>query len=110
MQRIEKHGTVHVIVNDGPIRMETSVSIEELFERSMIGHTPAVVVDLSGVPLIDGSGLEWLVELSERSCRRGGCVRLCGVSELCADVLRVTGVGSKIESFPDLTSALGSFA
>ena len=53
-----------------------------------------------------------LLQLSGRCgrCRRGGCLRLCGVGELCADLLRVTGVGATIECFPDLTSALASYA
>ncbi|MCC9601498.1 STAS domain-containing protein [Stieleria sp. JC731] len=110
MSKIEKHGTVYVVRSEGPLRGETTISLDELFSGTMVGHTPAVVVDLSEAALIDGSGLEWLVELSERCCHRGGCLRLSGVSELCADVLRITGVGSRIESFPDLTSALGSFA
>ncbi|OYP35694.1 STAS domain-containing protein [Rhodopirellula sp. MGV] len=110
LPRIEKHGAVHVLRSSGPLRSETAVPLDELTSRTMTGNTPAVIVDLTDTPLIDGSGLEWLSELSERCCHRGGCVRLCNVNELCADILRITGVGARIESFTDLTRALGSFA
>jgi anti-anti-sigma regulatory factor len=67
-------------------------------------------MDLSDTPLIDGSGLEWILTVDELCCRRGGCLRLCNVGELCQDILRITAVGASVQQFDDLTIALGSFA
>ncbi len=110
MAQVEKHGSVYVIRSEGPLRKEAIESLSEMVHSKLSGRMPAFVVDFSGTPLIDGAGLEWLMDLSDECWRRGGCLRLCNVGELCQDVLRVTGVGSRIESFRDLTAALASFA
>ena len=110
MARIEKHGTVYVVRSEGPLRDDAIEPLNKLVENKLTGGVPLMVVDFAGTPLIDSAGLEWLLDLSDECCDRGGCLRLCNVGELCQDVLRVTGVGSKIESFGDLTTALGSFA
>lgn len=110
MARIEKHGSVYVVRCDGPLRADTITPLEEMITGKLTGSVPAIIVDFSDTPLMDGSGLEWLLDLNDECCRRGGCLRLCRVGELCEDLLRITGVGSSIESFPDLTTALGSFA
>ncbi|QEF99699.1 STAS domain protein [Stieleria maiorica] len=110
MVRLDKHGSVYVVRSEGPLRAETIGPIGEMIGSKLTGGVPAVIVDFSDTPLIDSRGLEWLLDLSDECCRRGGCLRLCSVGELCDDLLRITGVGSSIESFPDLTTALGSFA
>ena len=110
MAQIEKHGSVSVIRSEGPLREDTIEPLSNLVATKLSGGVPAIVVDFSTTPLIDGAGLQWLSDLSDECCHRGGCLRLCNVGELCHDLLRITGVGSRIEKFPDLTSALASFA
>lgn len=110
MARIEKHGSVYVVRPDGPLRSETIESIGDLVDSKLTGSAPAVIVDFGDTPLIDSAGLQWLMDLGEECCHRGGCLRLCNVGELCGDLLRITGVGDSIEDFGDLTTALGSFA
>ena len=110
MARIDKHGSIYVLRSEGPLRKEAIQPLNDLVEDRLSGGVPSIVVDMTETPLIDGSGLEFLLDLSDECCHRGGCLRLCSVGELCHDVLRVTGVGSRIETFDDLTAALGSFA
>lgn len=110
MAQINKHGSVHVVRTEGPLRLDTIDSLAEAVDGKLTGGVPAIIIDFSTTPLIDGAGLEWLLGLSEECCRRGGCLRLCNVGELCEDLLRITGIGASIESFPDLTGALASYA
>lgn len=110
MSNIERHGAITVLRPDGPFRVEDLEEIDEDIRPHLVGGVPQVIVDMSDTPLIDGAGLEWILALDEECCRRGGCVRLCGVGELCRDVLRITGVGSSVQQFGDLSSALSSFA
>jgi anti-anti-sigma factor len=110
MVGLTRHGAVTVVRPTGPLRKEAVDDWSKQLEPMLSGGLPYVVIDLSDTPLIDGAGLEWLVGLDERCCRRGGCVRLCGAGELCRDILRITSVGSSIQQFDDLTTALGSFA
>ncbi len=110
MAMIHQHGAVTVLRPEGPLRSDTIESIQTQLRPILSGGVPNVVVDMSDTPLIDGAGLEWILSLDETCCRRGGCLRLCGVGELCQDILRITAVGASVQQFEDLTLALGSFA
>ena len=110
MSVIECHGAVTVLRPEGPLRREILSDIDEQVRPHLSGGVPQVIVDLTETPLIDGAGLEWILELDEECCRRGGCVRICNLGELCCDLFRITNVGASVQQFPDLTSALGSFA
>ena len=110
MSRTDRHGAVTVLRPSGPLRAEAIDPLEEEIQAMLCGGMPYVVLDLSETPLIDGAGLEWILELDETCCRRGGCVRICCAGELCRDILRITAVGATVQQFDDLTVALGSFA
>ena len=110
MTVLERHGSVFVLHPNGPLRHDCIEDLDERIRQSISLGVPLVVLDLCETALIDGAGLEWILALDEECCRRGGCVRLCGVGELCADLLRITAVGSTVQQFENLESALGSFA
>ena len=110
MSRLDRHGAISVLRPSGPLRSDAIESLNEQVNSMLAGGVPYIVIDLSETPLIDGAGLEWILDLDETCCRRGGCVRICCGSELCRDTLRITAVGSCVQQFEDLTLALGSFA
>ena len=110
MTTIQRHGSITVLRPQGPLREENLEILDEDFRPQLTGGVPRVVVDLTETPLIDGAGLEWILDLDEECCRRGGSVRLCSVGELCRDLLRITCVGSRVQQFKHLTAALGSYA
>lgn len=95
---------------NGPLRADATESLDQNLKPLLSGGVPSLVIDLSDTPLIDGAGLEWLLNLDDLCCRRGGALRLCNVGELCRDILRITSVGATVQRFDDLTNALGSFA
>lgn len=94
----------------GPLRHDTIEELDDELRMAISSSVPLVVIDLSDTALIDGAGLEWMLGLDESCSRRGGCVRLCGIGELCGDLLRITGVATSIQQFDTLETALGSFA
>ena len=110
MASIERRGGVTVIRPNRPLQRDSIDNVNEEVMNAVRGGVPMVVVDLFETPLIDGAGLEWLLDLDENCCDRGGSVCLCNANELCGDILRITGVGSSMQQFPDLASALGSYA
>jgi anti-anti-sigma factor len=110
MSRLDRHGAVTVLRPSAPLRAEAIESLDNEIRPMLSGGVPYIVIDLSETPLIDGAGLEWILDLDETCCRRGGCVRICSAGELCRDILRITAVGSSVQQFDDLTVALGSFA
>ena len=110
MPNVQQSGAVTVLRPTGPIRGENVADLNEQLRPAMNGGLPYVVIDLSETPLIDGAGLEWILDLDDGCCQRGGCVRLCNAGELVRDVLRITSVGQTLQQFDELADALGSFA
>ena len=110
MPLMERKGAITVLRPSGPLRAEDVESLDEQLRPMLSGGLPLVVIDLSDTPLIDGAGLEWILELDEACCQRGGCVKISSACELCRDVLRITSVGASVQQFDELTLALGSFA
>lgn len=110
MLRVERQGTVDVIRPRGPLRGELLDESRGHVERLIRHGSPALVVDLSEAMLLSGQALEWLLETDYQCARRGGALGVAGAQELCAEALRITGVGSSLQQFPDVPSAVGSFA
>lgn len=110
MATLQQHGAITVLRPSEPLRSTAIESLGKQLEPIISEGLPYLVLDMAETPLIDGAGLEWLLDLDETCCRRGGSLRLCNLGELCQDILRITGVGSDVQQFEDLTSALASFA
>ncbi|MEM6468566.1 MAG: STAS domain-containing protein [Planctomycetota bacterium] len=110
MTKIEQHGSVLVVRTSGPLRSETISNLSELVAGKLSGRRPGVVLDLEKTPVVDGRALEWILALSDECSRRGGTLTLCNVVPLCADALRITGVGNQIEINADVVSAVGALS
>ena len=70
---------------------------------------PHVVFDMQGVPLVDSRGLELLLQMHDAYKRLGGDLKLASVNPLCAEILKITGVGPHFEIYRDTGAAVGSF-
>ncbi len=102
-------GAVDVIQGDAPLNVERTDEVALLLEGCLAGGRPYVVLDLDGVPLLDGAGLELLLDFQERLQQLGGALKLAGVNPLCRDILEATGIRGSFEVFPEALSAVGSF-
>jgi len=106
----EMQGAVGVVRPKGPIDLTQGAELKETALGGVGRGRPMVVVDFHEVPLVDGAGLESLIELRDLLESRGGAVKLASLNSLCTDIFRVTGVGQKFEQYPQVRSAVGSFA
>jgi anti-anti-sigma factor len=106
----EKQGAVCVVRPQVPLAGEQCAPFLGAVQTALGTGRPMLVVDLHAVPLVDSLGLESLVTLRERLEARGGAVKLASVNSLCADILRVTGVGERFEQHAQVKNAVGSFA
>ena len=106
----ERQGAVGVIRPKGPIEAKHSDEFKLTALQGLGVGRPMLVVDLHDVPLIDSAGLESLLDLQQALELKGGAVKLAAANSLCADILRVTGVGNQFEQHPLVRSAVGSFA
>lgn len=66
-------------------------------------------VDAAGVPYVDSTALEALVELTERLAEGGRALKLCSVTQTVREVLEVTGWIDSFEVYDDVPSAARSF-
>ena len=90
----------------------SSVTCEELREVLLpqISHgQPKIVIDLQRIPLIDSKGLELLVDISDHCQARGGSLHLAAPNALCSDILRITGVATRVSVYEDLQEAIRSY-
>jgi anti-anti-sigma factor len=104
-----KQGAVDVVWGDLPLNVEYVGDLRAVLTGCLTGGQPHVVLDLSNMPLIDGAGLELLLDCKDEFEALGGALKLAGPNPLCREILAVTGVGSELEIFPEPLSAVGSF-
>jgi anti-anti-sigma factor len=107
---MERQGAVSVVHPHAPLEAKHCEEFKRTVLQGLGAGRPMVVIDLHDVPLVDSAGLEALVDLREALEAKGGAMKLAAVNPLCADILRVTGVGQRFETHPLVRSAVGSFA
>lgn len=110
MLRIERQGSVDVIRPRGPLRGDLLEDMRAAANRLTRRGCPSIVIDLSQTLLFSSEALEWLEEFDRRCAERGGSVCLAAASDLCAETLRVTGVGERLQVFQECAEAVGRFA
>lgn len=108
--RAYSQGAVVVLEVRGPLCRESLPALSEVLQREAATGVPRIVIDLSGVTLVDSAGLEWLLDEQEKARERGGDLRLARATDLFADVLRVTGLHASFEVYDSIPRAVGSYA
>ncbi len=84
----------------------SSVFQEELMV--LIEKKPGrIIVDLSGVPYMDSSGLASLVKLLSRSRKKGIPVSLAGLTERVRSLFEITRLEKIFETYQSVAEALG---
>lgn len=68
------------LVLNGPLNRRAARDVRPLLEQATAEGVPDVLVDLSDVPAIDGTGLGVLVAASLRAAARGGRLQLSGAA------------------------------
>lgn len=104
-----KPGVV-VLMMTGPIRMgpycqEIAKKVEEL----MAAGENRLVFDLSGVDIMDSSGLGEIVACFSKLKKSGGFLRLAGVGVTITGILKMTHVDRVIKIYPTALAASEDF-
>lgn len=108
MFHTSKAGAVNVIRIEVPLNADTREQLANVLSAAVRGR-PMAVVDLSKMQVIDSQGLEEILEQHEQFIQRGGDLKLASPSPMCADVLRVTGISDRVDTFEDVKEAIASF-
>ena len=105
----EKSNDIIVCTPEGEIDIHTSVELRKVFDKIIKNNEKKLIVDFSGVPYIDSSGLATLIELLQRLKKLGGTLRLCSMAEKVKTVFEITKVHKLFSIFDTRQDALGNF-
>lgn len=97
--------SVTVLSITGDVDAASSVELAPVFTELLQEGRRRFVIDLSGVPFMDSSGLAFLVMASNRVRSASGSLRLCGVQEQLQGVLELTRLDRMFDIFPDAAAA-----
>ena len=105
----QRQGAVVVLRPEAPLILEDAIAFGARAAEVAGPAMGRVVIDLSNAPYIDSTGLEALLDLSDRLESRGQTLRLAGLSATIREVLELTGLQSRFEYFADTNTAVRSF-
>jgi len=90
----------------GPLTME---NVQPFLNAVRREGAPTMILDFSGVPYLDSSGLGSLVSAYTSCSKAGRRVALTGVNQRVRKVLEITKVEQIFLMFPTLSDALEAF-
>ncbi|MBB4929493.1 anti-sigma B factor antagonist [Lipingzhangella halophila] len=98
-----------VLVLDGEIDMASEEQFHRVVRDTLDSvSTRRVVLDCTRLRFVDSSGLRVLIQ-SHRSAReRGVALFIASVTERLTQILRVTGIDTRITIFPTVEAALAA--
>ncbi len=109
MFELIKQGAVSVLQGNLPLNRENVEAADILCEPCFERGQPKLVIDMSSIPLIDSSGLEWLLDMHVKAASRGGRMAIANPTALCMDILRVTEIPDRCRLYSDVLAAVGSY-
>jgi anti-sigma B factor antagonist len=90
----------------GPLTMENVTPFLNAVRRE---NAPTMILDLSGVPYLDSSGLGSLVSACTSCAKAGRRIALTGVNKRVQKVLEITKMERVFLMFPTLSDAIEAF-
>jgi len=109
MFECQRQGTVDVIRCAEALIEDHLDQLTTLLDACLETGQPRAVLDMQMVPLMDGSGLETVLQAREHFERVGGGLKLASPNDLCREILACTGMLDQVEVFSDVKTAVGSF-
>jgi anti-anti-sigma factor len=109
MFQFEAQGAVELLAPDVALTHENVEQLSGVFAEKQFAGQPMVVLDMSKVPLLDSAGLETLLDIQHQLRASAGALKLAGLTPLCADVFRVTGLEQRFDLYDDSKAAVRSF-
>jgi anti-anti-sigma factor len=98
-----KHG---LLCLQGPMTAKTVAAFQNAIRSE---SAPIVILDLTGVPFIDSSGLGSLVSAYITCHKAGRQIVLTGINSRILKLFEITRVESLFLMFPTLDDAIGAF-
>ncbi|MEE4418818.1 STAS domain-containing protein [Streptomyces bugieae] len=99
---------IHVVT----VRGEIDHDVKDALSKALVFKDgtvpPRIVVDLSGVPFMDSSGINVFVTLFQQVSDADGWLRIAGAQEPVLRILQLVGIDSLIPCHPTAEQALSA--
>ncbi len=103
------HGDITVLAVSGNLDSLTVPEIRPEIEKIVASGVRKVALDLSGLEVIDSSGIGAIVSLFKRVRGLGGDVKIVGVRGQPREILRLLGLERAFDIVPSLEDAASRF-
>jgi|SaaInl7_200m_RNA_FD_contig_21_1771281_length_450_multi_9_in_0_out_0_1 anti-sigma B factor antagonist len=104
--RVREEGDIAIVVFEGDIDLEFSGDVREILLDN-VSKARRVLVDMSGVTLIDSSGVASLLEGFQTARKRGKEFSLVAVGDPVMRVLKLARLDTVFETAESIAAAMG---
>jgi anti-anti-sigma factor len=105
---VEEREGVSVVRVEGPIDIASAIELRDLLGAQLAGPASRVLLDLSGVTLIDSSGVGVLVTAHRTADTIGARLALAGASATVGRVFELTRTNKLLRIYPSVGEALAA--
>ena len=111
MQKKSPAPAVSILELHGKLLMgKDSKQVERAVDESIKADVKSVVFDLSGLEMMDSTGVGIIVMCHARLEKAGGSLRIAGAKGIIQDILHMTHVDRIVRLFPTAEEASKNFA
>jgi anti-anti-sigma factor len=104
--QLEQDDGVKVVHLEGPTDVSQALELRELLGQQIDGPAARVLVDLSGVTLVDSSGIGVFVSAHRRAAGAGARFVLAGPAAGVGRVFELTRTNRLLDIFPSVDAGL----
>ncbi len=105
-----EQGAVLVVAVVGSLDATTAPKLAEFINGQLAGGRTSIVCDLAALDYTSSAGLRVFLDATKQARQRGGDVRLTSLQPNVNKVFELSGFTSILRFYPDVPSAVASFA
>ena len=105
----QQRGAVMIVRLIGPLTVADAEEFKARVRELIRENLGRIVIDASGLPFVDSSGLESLADVAAELAQGGKGLKVCAANQTIRQVIELTGLASQFEHFDDANSAVRSF-
>jgi RNA polymerase sigma-B factor len=102
----ESVGNIDVLITRGELDTATAPRLREVLMALLDANARDIVVDLSGVRLLDASAVGVLVQALNLAHNRGARLRATGAQGRVLEILEITGVAKRLDAYQQTDDVL----
>lgn len=107
--KTQEYDEVTVVTMQGDMNADAGKMFEDVLSQIIATGKKGIVLDMSGIGFISGSGLEKLLWARDY-CHESHCqLKLAGLDENCEKILEITRLENEFDRYAELAKAVKSF-